>query len=374
MPFGVAAAIGTAVASTAAAVGITVGTTAALAIGTGIVGAGIGAIGSAITGGDPLTGALTGGLSGGLAAGFGPAISSATGLSAGAAGGLAGAAGGALGSAIGGGNPLTGALTGGIGGYAVGAHAAGLPGANTGGFTSDSYASGLQSGVANPVTAADIGGAVSSAAGPVAGQAAGAAASKGLGSLTTGDILKLGIGVVSAAAAGKANPQQATQTPAQTPLSPYQTMGLDGAANGRKAVNPFPGGQQSNYGAFGGQTGAYGAPMVQQTPGFSPYWQYGGPEQQYFQDNSLAATGYARGGSAMFDTRFSPRHVHGPGTPTSDSIPAKLSRGEYVLDYKDVALLGGGSNEQGARKLDMARRKLNNGDKRGALNILAGAR
>ena len=397
MPFGIAAAIGGAVASTAAAVGITVGATAAAAIGTGIVGAGIGALGSAITGGDPLTGALTGGLSGGLAAGFGPSLSAATGLGGGAAGGLLGAAGGALGSAIGGGNPLTGAITGGIGGYGVGANAAAnaaASGANTGGFpTSDSYASGLQSGVANPVTSADlagaagatgVGSAVSSAAGPVAGQAA-AAASKGggnlLGGLTTSDILKLGLGVVAAGAASAAKPVQgtyATPGPSSTQQSAYQTAGLNqpgltsGDTSGRTALNPFAGGQQSTYGIYGSP-----AATTQQTPGASPYWQYGGPEQTFFQNNSLANFGFSKGGAlnrAVFDSRYSDPHVRGPGTPTSDSIPARLSKGEYVLDYKDVALLGGGSNEKGARKLDAARRKLNRGDKRGALETLAGGR
>jgi hypothetical protein len=44
--------------------------------------------------------------------------------------------------------------------------------------------------------------------------------------------------------------------------------------------------------------------------------------------------------------------VQGPGTGRSDSIPAKLSDGEYVVDAETVALLGDGSSKAGANKLD----------------------
>ena len=47
--------------------------------------------------------------------------------------------------------------------------------------------------------------------------------------------------------------------------------------------------------------------------------------------------------------------VKGPGTGRSDSIPAKLSDGEYVMDAETVSMLGDGSNDAGARKLDKLR-------------------
>ena len=62
------------------------------------------------------------------------------------------------------------------------------------------------------------------------------------------------------------------------------------------------------------------------------------------------AIGYAEGGS---DTRSFA--VNGPGTGRSDSIPAKLSDGEYVMDAETVALLGDGSSKAGADKLDQMR-------------------
>jgi hypothetical protein len=47
--------------------------------------------------------------------------------------------------------------------------------------------------------------------------------------------------------------------------------------------------------------------------------------------------------------------VQGTGTGRSDSIPAKLSDGEYVVDAETVALLGDGSSKAGAQKLDQLR-------------------
>jgi hypothetical protein len=53
-----------------------------------------------------------------------------------------------------------------------------------------------------------------------------------------------------------------------------------------------------------------------------------------------------------------PNYIQGPGDGTSDDIDAKLSNGEYVMTAQDVALLGNGSNEAGAKKLDELRRRL----------------
>jgi hypothetical protein len=48
-------------------------------------------------------------------------------------------------------------------------------------------------------------------------------------------------------------------------------------------------------------------------------------------------------------------YVQGGGTGRSDSIPAKLSDGEYVIDAETVALLGDGSSKAGAQRLDQFR-------------------
>ncbi len=42
--------------------------------------------------------------------------------------------------------------------------------------------------------------------------------------------------------------------------------------------------------------------------------------------------------------------IVGPGTPTSDSIPALLSDGEFVMNAAAVRGAGGGDRKQGAKK------------------------
>jgi hypothetical protein len=52
------------------------------------------------------------------------------------------------------------------------------------------------------------------------------------------------------------------------------------------------------------------------------------------------------------------RFARGAGSGRADTINARLSDGEYVMDAETVALLGDGSSEEGARKLDAMREKL----------------
>ena len=62
--------------------------------------------------------------------------------------------------------------------------------------------------------------------------------------------------------------------------------------------------------------------------------------------------GVAGGGS--MDTRFFPRRdgaISGPGTETSDDIPAMLSDGEFVMTARAVRGAGNGSREAGMRKM-----------------------
>jgi hypothetical protein len=59
------------------------------------------------------------------------------------------------------------------------------------------------------------------------------------------------------------------------------------------------------------------------------------------------ARAFADGGPAL-----------GPGTGRSDDIHAKLSDGEYVMDAETVSLLGDGSTNAGANKLDAMRKAI----------------
>jgi hypothetical protein len=52
------------------------------------------------------------------------------------------------------------------------------------------------------------------------------------------------------------------------------------------------------------------------------------------------------------------RLARGGGSGRDDTIPARLSDGEYVMDAETVALLGDGSTDAGARRLDQMRAKI----------------
>lgn len=88
------------------------------------------------------------------------------------------------------------------------------------------------------------------------------------------------------------------------------------------------------------------------------WYTYGqGPEHSFYEENALPEIPeeeeqeVARGGALT-------RLVRGPGTGRSDDIPARLSDGEYVIDAETVALLGDGSTDEGARRLDQLREKI----------------
>ena len=62
----------------------------------------------------------------------------------------------------------------------------------------------------------------------------------------------------------------------------------------------------------------------------------------------------ARGGALSAVSRF----AQGAGSGRADTIDAKLSDGEYVIDAETVAMLGDGSNKQGAKLLDAMRQNI----------------
>ena len=62
----------------------------------------------------------------------------------------------------------------------------------------------------------------------------------------------------------------------------------------------------------------------------------------------------ARGGALTAVSRF----AKGAGSGRDDTIDAKLSDGEYVIDAETVSMLGDGSNDEGARRLDEMRRNI----------------
>jgi len=67
------------------------------------------------------------------------------------------------------------------------------------------------------------------------------------------------------------------------------------------------------------------------------------------------ATTFAAQGGAL--NRIS-NLARGSGSGRDDTINARLSDGEYVMDAETVALLGDGSNAEGARRLDQMRKEI----------------
>jgi hypothetical protein len=106
-------------------------------------------------------------------------------------------------------------------------------------------------------------------------------------------------------------------------------------------ITQQPGGVAQPYNV----AGLYGVPLLYGQPPVPP-----GPP------------GYAKGGE-LRPTEF-PRKtgpIDGPGTGTSDSIPAMLSDGEFVFTAKAVRNAGGGSRRKGAARMYKLMKKLEGG-------------
>lgn len=90
--------------------------------------------------------------------------------------------------------------------------------------------------------------------------------------------------------------------------------------------------------------------------------------QRFFAQGGIAALapqrfntgGYASGGLGSMARKFPRRvgQIDGPGTGTSDSIPAMLSDGEFVMTAKAVRGAGKGSRREGAKRMYALMRKL----------------
>jgi hypothetical protein len=95
------------------------------------------------------------------------------------------------------------------------------------------------------------------------------------------------------------------------------------------------------------------APLYRpQLAGPANYYTYGaGPENTFFGapvETEAPTVAAATGGPLS-------RFVQGGGTGRSDSIDARLSDGEYVMDAETVSMLGDGSSKAGAQRLDQFR-------------------
>ena len=75
-------------------------------------------------------------------------------------------------------------------------------------------------------------------------------------------------------------------------------------------------------------------------------------DNKYYQDPTFRTAGTPVGQSYMQPLAVaSGGEIMGPGTPTSDSIPAMLSDGEFVMNARAVRGAGGGDRTDGAKKM-----------------------
>jgi hypothetical protein len=296
-----------------------------------------------------------------IAPGVGTALGAGLGLTGTAASTVGtGLIGAGLGGLTGGGKgALTGALTGGLAGYALpAAGITGTPAADgsvfSGGIFSPTGGSGIAPAINNlfngapaaaaaaPGAAAPAGGAAAGGSGGIGGAAAGGAggaAAGGAGGAAAGgtsmlnrvgQLAALGL-VANAALGGGGSSQSGGATPAPQQNDPNMSRPLPQVEFSRTRTQPT--GDMRRYAIAGG-------------------------ERDFYEDNELPEmprTAAAMGGLMR---AAQGRYVKGDGHGREDRIPALLSDGEYVFDAETVSMLGDGSSDAGAKKLDQMREQI----------------
>jgi len=185
---------------------------------------------------------------------------------------------------------------------------------------------------------------------------------------TFGTLSRLGAtGVAGLALAGGFKQEE----PGSPDLAPKET-GFDLMQRQPEIYGTAPGGAETTYASLptsASQAGSsYQFNPIQMQQIQYPSWIYGNQTpQRMFAQGGIAAVaparynlgGYASGGIGSMAKKYPRRtgQISGPGTGTSDSIPAMLSDGEFVMTAKAVRGAGGGSRREGARKMYQMMRK-----------------
>ena len=318
-------------------IGTTLGTalgasaTWAPALGGALIGAGT----SAITGGNPLQGAIMGGMGGGLGGNLGQMF--APDASAATQGLLGSGLAGAVGGMASGRGPLEGAVQGALGSY-IGNKVGGMGGSGAVGTGlaagSDNFRNAMVAGY-DPQTA-----------------------------LTSG--------ALSGLAAGMLKPSQtavdslgspATKTDAKSGFSfdklgnllPFAGLLSSGSSDAQQAVKSMSP-EQQEY--FNRPSIKWDWPKMQRDASnanmsLSQFMAQNWPQVTSGTYNLPVVT-KARGGP-LSQIAYMAR---GSGSGRDDTIDARLSDGEYVIDAETVALLGDGSSKMGAQRLDLMREQI----------------
>lgn len=96
-----------------------------------------------------------------------------------------------------------------------------------------------------------------------------------------------------------------------------------------------------------------GAGFDPDNPDFSTGFAQGGLSESQAKDTVLAILAKLQGSRQGAPMQMAQgRMVDGPGGGLDDSIPARLSDGEYVMPADVVSMMGDGSSKAGGRKLD----------------------
>ena len=165
-----------------------------------------------------------------------------------------------------------------------------------------------------------------------------------------------GVGLGIAGLSGAFTPKQ----PDRPGVAPTET-GTDLLRRSPEIYGTTPGGANVTYASL---PMGYGYTPSQRYS--RPQFVFGNPYAQtrFFADGGIAALapsrynlgGYASGGMRRnFPRRIG--QIAGPGTETSDSIPAMLSDGEFVMTAKAVRGAGSGSRREGAKRMYQMMRK-----------------
>jgi hypothetical protein len=83
-----------------------------------------------------------------------------------------------------------------------------------------------------------------------------------------------------------------------------------------------------------------------------------GGEQDFYDENQLPSMPRTPAAMGGLMRAAQGRYVKGDGHGREDRIPALLSDGEYVFDAETVSMLGDGSSDAGAKKLDRMREQI----------------
>lgn len=322
-------------------------------------GALIGGATSAITGGNALQGAIMGGMGGGLGTQLGGML--APGSSAATQGLIGSGIAGAVGGMATGRGPLEGAIQGALGNY-VG-NAVGTMGGSGLAAGSNTFKNAMAAGY-DPKNAL-IGGALSGLASGMLKPSQAAVNSIGSDAKTSQDAASDGfsLGAKPAGGLGSASAAGGLSFDKLGNLLPLVGL-LSSAPNEAKQAVKSMSPEQQEY--FNRPSVQWDWAKMQQdaaqsNTGLGQYMAQNWPQitsGKYNLPVKMAMGGalsqMARGGPLSQIAYF----AKGSGSGRADTINAKLSDGEYVFDAETVALLGDGSSEAGAQRLDQMRKEI----------------